>query len=106
MKKSLDSKMQLRRNFNMQLRRNQKGQLAVEAVLLMVLSIGIIALAMKFFKGNANGPVVSQLTQGPWARLSGMIQCGVWEPCGFGNPNPGKNPNTMARTLTLDPSHP
>lgn len=82
---------------------NQKGQMAVETILLMVITVGLMAMAMKFFKGNGNGPIVSQLTQGPWARLSGMIQCGVWEPCGFGNPNPGKNPNTMARTLTLDP---
>jgi len=84
--------------------KNQSGQIAVESILLMVVTVGLMLMAMKFFKGgNGNGPIISQLTQGPWARLSGMIQCGVWEPCGFGAPNPGKNPNTMARTLLLDP---
>lgn len=85
---------------------NQRGQAVVEGVLLMVVILGLMTLMLKFFQGNADGPVVQQLTQGPWSRLSGMIQCGVWEPCGIGNTaNPEKNPNTIARTLTLDPKN-
>lgn len=84
---------------------NQKGQAVVEGVLLMVVMLMLIGILITFFKGNNNGPIVQQLTQGPWGRLSGMIQCGVWEPCGIGNPVAEKNPNTMARTLTLDPKN-
>ena len=85
--------------------KNQNGQALVEGVLLMVVMVGILALVLKFLQGGGDGPVVQQLTQGPWGRLSGMIQCGVWKPCGINNsPVAQKNPNTRARTLSLKPN--
>jgi hypothetical protein len=57
--------------------RNAKGQMVVEAVLIMVVLLGIQLMVARYFKGNE---VLKQLITGPWAAMAGMLQNGVWLP--------------------------
>lgn len=78
---------------------NEKGQLVVEAVLLIIVMMGAALLLtsklreMEFVQG---------LTSKPWAMLSGMIECGVWKPCGKSSPAAGLHPSTSNRVSSLD----
>lgn len=65
----------------MDLSRNQKGQIIVEAVLLLVLTFGIMMLFVGQLKKME---FAKKVTIEPWARISGMVECGSWSPCGRG----------------------
>jgi len=81
---------------------NQRGQLVVESVLLLVVMIAVMTLMIK---GLKNSDYVGNLSFKPWAKISGMVECGVWEPCGITLANgAGLFPNT--RTLSLLPPPP
>lgn len=70
--------------------KNQKGQLVIESVLLMVVAVGFSILLISQLKKM---DYVKNLTFSPWDRVSGMVQCGVWAPCGISVKNPGKHPS-------------
>ena len=57
--------------------RNSKGQFVVEAVLLMVLSLGLFMFASKYLREQK---VISNMVENPWNRVSTMIESGVWGP--------------------------
>jgi len=63
----------------MDLKTNQKGQVLVEAVLLLVLFMGILFFGLGRLKQME---FVKKLTVDPWVRVSGMVECGTWQPCG------------------------
>lgn len=77
--------------------KNQRGQILIEAVLLMVLLLGISTLIGRELRQRE---FFQTLVTGPWARLQGMVECGVWEPC-VGQP--GMHPNSNSRNISLDP---
>jgi hypothetical protein len=79
--------------------KNKKGQLVVEAVLLMVLMLSIAAFVTKWLKDSE---FAEKLAVEPLAKLSGMIQCGAWAPCGIDQKKAGLHPNS-ARMLSLNP---
>lgn len=54
---------------------NEKGQLIVEAVLIIVMLMGLTMLAANYFKNNE---LLKQMISGPWQNLAGMLQNGVW----------------------------
>lgn len=54
---------------------NQKGQMVVESVLIMVVFMAFTLMAAKFFREK---DVLKQLITGPWVALSGVLQNGVW----------------------------
>ena len=55
--------------------RNRKGQITVEAVLIIVLFVAIGTVAARTLNDmNA----AASLVQNPWRLLSGMIESGVW----------------------------
>lgn len=56
---------------------NQRGQAVIEAVLIMVLLVG---LATAVGSGLRNMDFFVNLVERPWQNLSGLIQNGVWEP--------------------------
>ncbi|KHD88537.1 MAG: hypothetical protein OM95_08480 [Bdellovibrio sp. ArHS] len=78
--------------------RNRKGQFVIEAVLLMVVGVG-------FFIWGTNqlreGKILAKLIGGPWEKVSGMIESGVWE-----TPDKARtsHPNQYDRSLTIDPN--
>lgn len=81
--------------------KNQKGQVIIENVLLMVVMIGVFTLIIQSLtKSN----FVTAFTDGPWEMMDGMIQCGTWAPCKVGKPITNGHPNTSGRVLSLDPN--
>lgn len=79
----------------------EKGQIIVEAILLALVSAIIMSLVVT---GLQQGQFVQKLTIEPWEKLKGMIECGVWQPCGVSQPAAGMHPSTPPRRLSLDPS--
>lgn len=55
--------------------KGQRGQLIVEAVLIIVVFMAITFTAAKFLKQEE---FVKNLISGPWQNLAGMMQNGVW----------------------------
>lgn len=55
--------------------RNRKGQFVIEAVLLMVLSIGLFLTGTKYLREKK---VVEKMVQGPWSRIATMTESGIW----------------------------
>ena len=81
--------------------RSQRGQILIEAVLLTVLAVGLMSLIVS---GLQRTQFLQKLTVEPWENLRGMIECGVWQPCGIDNPAPGLHPSSTDRILSLDPA--
>lgn len=80
--------------------RNQRGQVIIEYILMMVVMLTLSFMIQKFLKSSE---FIQKLSIQPWGRLDGMIQCGVWKPCGVETKAPGMHPNTKERVLSLDP---
>jgi hypothetical protein len=78
---------------------NQKGQIIVESVLILVIMIGTLTLVSKKV---SEMDYVKKLAVEPWARVSGMVECGSWNPCGIGNPA-GKKDHPNNRVVSYDP---
>ena len=78
--------------------RNNKGQFLVETVLMMVLTVGLFIAATGQLKERK---VLAKLIGGPWERVSGMIEAGVWAPPDEARK---KHPNQTDRSLSLDPN--
>jgi len=77
--------------------RNRKGQFVIETVLLMVLMIGTFAWATNQLREKQ---YLAKLISGPWVKVSGMIESGVWEA-----PDKARklHPNQINRSNTVDP---
>lgn len=76
--------------------KNQKGQMIVEAILLMVIFFGVTMAVGKYFKSEE---ILAQLVSKPWKSLSGMLQNGVWSEPKQGGPS---HPNTHIRHISLE----
>ena len=55
--------------------RSQKGQVLIEAVLLLTLIVGLWSVFSKVAKQTK---WFEKMVNGPWATMSGMIESGVW----------------------------
>jgi len=77
--------------------KNERGQFVIEAVLLMVVSISFLLLGLRMLKENN---AMSNLVQGPWQKVAGMIESGSWRPA---DEAAKKHPNQIDRSLSLDP---
>ena len=80
------------------LARNSKGQFAIEAVLLMVITVGLFAAATTQLREKQ---ILAKLIEGPWKKVAGMIETGVWEDP---KTSQSKHPNQANRGVTFDPS--
>jgi hypothetical protein len=76
--------------------KNQRGQLVVEAVLLMTVLLGITFMVTSFLQKSQ---IAQKFTSEPWARLAGMIECGSWQSC---QGSPGLHPSSRDRNLSLN----
>lgn len=54
---------------------NQRGQIAIEYILLSVIMVGIFLGARSILISNNT---LASFVQKPWALVSGMIETGVW----------------------------
>jgi hypothetical protein len=75
---------------------HQKGQMVVEAVLLMTVLFGITVAVSNFLQSSQTA---KKLTSEPWERLAGMIECGSWQAC---QGTPGVHPSSRDRNLSLN----
>lgn len=57
--------------------KNQKGQLTIEAILLMVVLTAAVLAGTRYLREQK---VVATIVEGPWDRTAGMIESGVWLP--------------------------
>lgn len=78
----------------------QHGQIVVEYMLLMVV---VVSLATLLTTTLRNTGALKALVFDPFAKFDGMIQCGVWEPCGITRKVRDKHSNSAPRVLSLDP---
>lgn len=74
---------------------NQRGQGSVEVILM---AAALFLFASLIFKTLKNQGFVSQLVDGPWPIMAGMIENGVW-----GSPARTKpvHPNYLSRHISL-----
>lgn len=77
--------------------RNERGQFVIEAILLMILSIGLLTLGLRTLR---EGNILGNLVSGPWDRMAGMIESGSWE---VAETAAKKHPNQLDRSLSLSP---
>lgn len=76
---------------------SQNGQLVVEAVLLLVVAMGIIMASTKLLRDNN---FLAKIVNEPWMLVSGMAESGVWLDAQQAR---NKHPNNFKRVRTLDP---
>jgi hypothetical protein len=87
-------------------RLNNKGQIAIEAVLLMILFVGIFASSMKFLRDKA---FLQTLTDRSVTKIKNMAEYGTWqEQCkalkgGSSQTAANCHPNSINRALSSDP---
>ncbi|MBX3041942.1 MAG: hypothetical protein KF789_14645 [Bdellovibrionaceae bacterium] len=75
--------------------RNQHGQFVVEGILLMVVLLG--AMTLMTTKIRELG-LVSKLVTGPWDKIAGMTENGVW--AAPSDASRKQHPNTYNRIFT------
>jgi hypothetical protein len=75
---------------------SKSGQAVIESILIIVVLMGITLLVARLMKDNN---IVADLVSGPWERLDGMIQNGVWLPA---ERSYGYHPNSYYRTISLE----
>jgi hypothetical protein len=76
--------------------RNQKGQMTMEAVLLLVI---IVAMFTLVHRQISDRNMLSSLVRGPWGYVSGMISNGVWK----GGDTKSMHPNVFKRRASPEP---
>lgn len=77
--------------------KNESGQFVIEAVLLMVLSIGLLTLALR---GMRDSKILGNMVAGPWEKVAGMIESGSWNNADTAAKS---HPNQLNRSLSWDP---
>lgn len=77
---------------------DQSGQMVVESVLILTLTVGLLISAIKVLKGV---DVVNKMVTGPWARTAIMIETGTWS--NTSSEGRARHPNTGVRSRILDP---
>ena len=88
--------------------RNERGQMAVEGVLLMIILLGVFLLTQKFIQGPPS--MLQKLVSTPVSdKMGTMISFGTWNPNGCTAPGKttqtiGKcHPNSIHRSLSSSP---
>jgi hypothetical protein len=77
--------------------RNQKGQMTIEAVLLLVIFVAMFKMVQQSIKDKN---FLSNMVSGPWTYVQGMIQNGVWAP---GDAGAATHPNIFGRRASPEP---
>lgn len=86
--------------------KNNRGQLAIEAVLLMTLFVGIFAASMKQLRDKR---VIQNVSEKSIAKVKNMAEYGTWkETCkaikgGSSQTAANCHPNSINRALSSDP---
>lgn len=76
---------------------NNKGQFVIETVLMMIVTIGVFLWGTNQLREQK---FLAKLISGPWEKVSGMIESGVWEAPESAR---GLHPNQIKRSITVKP---
>lgn len=76
---------------------NEKGQFVIEAVLLMIVMLGILIGSVNALRDSK---FLAKLVSGPWERVSGMMESGVWKPAKDARQ---AHPNQTNRSISINP---
>ncbi|MGZ3742962.1 MAG: hypothetical protein ACXWRE_03020 [Pseudobdellovibrionaceae bacterium] len=87
----------MKKNSRTNLLKNKRGQFVIEAVLLMVVSIGFLFGGLRLLKSSN---VLGNLVASPWEKVAGMIESGSWDTADKAAKN---HPNQLDRSLSVDP---
>lgn len=74
---------------------NKKGQGTVEMILMMSVAMAVTIAVAKYFRDKE---LLSQMMNGPWTQLTGMIENGTWGPA---NKVHLSHPNYLRRHISL-----
>ncbi|WP_413559313.1 hypothetical protein [Bdellovibrio sp. HCB209] len=77
---------------------NNKGQFVIEAVLLMIVMVGIFIGSMNALRDSK---FLSKIVTGPWERVAGMMESGVWVAAKDAQK---QHPNQRDRSVSFNPS--
>lgn len=89
------------------LKENNKGQIALESVLLMTVLLGIFFLVTKTIREKQ---LVSKMVAEPMQNVKAMTAYGTWKADGCTAPGKSRqtigkcHPNSIARSLSSDPN--
>lgn len=67
----------IRKNQALEVLKSEKGQVSVETILLISLSVALFLVVSSKFRENQ---LFAQVLSKPWTNISSMIQNGVWAP--------------------------
>lgn len=81
----------------MNLLHSQKGQMTLEAVLLLVIGVTFVTIASASLKKQN---VLATLVSEPWGYMQGMIQNGIWSTADGGI---NDHPNSFGRRASPRP---
>ena len=68
-----------------------KGQLTVEAVLILAMLVALITVGTRALRDNQ---ILADIVESPWNHVAGMIENGVWGPPEQGR---SRHPNHITR---------
>lgn len=77
--------------------KGQKGQMTIEAVLILTLMVSLI---FAITRGIKEKQFFTKLVEKPWSYMAGMIENAYWAPVDRGR---GKHPNHYGRRGSPDP---
>ncbi|UYL10442.1 hypothetical protein B9G69_007595 [Bdellovibrio sp. SKB1291214] len=77
---------------------NRKGQFVIEAVLLMIVMLGIFMASMSQLRESK---FLAKMITGPWDKVAGMMESGVWLSAKDARQ---KHPNQKDRSISLNPN--
>lgn len=77
------------------LRTDQRGQILIESLLIMVVSVGLLMAALNFLKETKT---LDKVVNVIWAGVAEMAEYGTWP-----TPQGPMHPNNSDRMRTLDP---
>lgn len=87
---------------------NERGQMAIEGILLMVVLLGVFLIMQKYIKGPPS--MLQKMVSTPVAeKMGAMISFGTWRPDGCTAPGKSKqtigkcHPNSIHRSLSSSP---
>lgn len=75
--------------------KNRRGQFVVEGILLSVVLVGVLMLLTKKIREEK---VVAKMVTGPWTKVAGMTESGVWGAADATTRK--KHPNNYSRFFT------
>lgn len=77
-------------------RSDQKGQILIEALLLMIVSLGLLVATLNYFKETKT---LNKVTNTIWSGVGQMTEFGNWPTAA-----PPVHPNSTLRTRIVDPT--